>query len=105
MLLNIHIVKHMALHANLHFIAAKVMLFFEIHERTGIFISNKQTIASPVSNQMLFSIWRVLPFNTLPYANNYGHRFMVWRSSAALLAAVIPYVRRPSAMLLMAAEQ
>ena len=105
MLLNIHIVKHMALHANLHFIAAKVMLFFEKHERTGIFISNKQTIASPVSNQMLLSIWRVLPFNTLRYANNYRHRFMVWRSSAALLAAVIPYVRRPSAMLLTAAEQ
>ena len=61
MLLNIHIVKHMALHANLHFIAAKVMLFFEKHERTGIFISNKQTIASPVSNQMLLSIWRILP--------------------------------------------
>ena len=56
MLLNIHIVKRMALHANLHFIAAKVMLFFEKHERTGIFISNKQTIVSPVLNQILFSI-------------------------------------------------
>lgn len=32
MLLNIHIVKRMVLHANLHFIAAKVMLFFEKHE-------------------------------------------------------------------------
>ena len=72
MLLNIHIVKHMALHANLHFIAAKVMLFFEKHERTGIFISNKQTMASPVSNQMLLSIWRVLTFNTLPYTKITG---------------------------------